>query len=47
MALCWFGVRRGDWRAWLAAMASPVVGLIAALPMHYFGLFDHDWVTLF
>ena len=45
MALCWFGVRRGDWRARLAAMVSPVVGLIAALPMHYLGLFDHNWVT--
>lgn len=45
MALCWFGVRRGDWRAWLAAMIAPVIGLIAALPMHYLGLFDHNWVT--
>ena len=31
MALCWFGVRRGDWRAWLAAMVSPVVGLIGGI----------------
>ena len=45
MALCWFGVRRGDWRAWLAAMIAPVIGLIAALPMHYIGAFDHNWVT--
>ncbi|MGR3343435.1 MAG: hypothetical protein ACU0DI_09475 [Paracoccaceae bacterium] len=45
MALCWFGVRRGDWRAWLAAMISPVIGLIVALPMHYIGAFEHNWVT--
>ena len=45
MALCWFGVRRGDWRAWLAAMIAPVIGLIAALPMHYIGAFEHNWVT--
>ena len=45
MALCWFGVRQGDWRTWLAAMISPVIGLIVALPMHYTGAFDHNWVT--
>jgi hypothetical protein len=45
MALCYFGVRQGAWWAWLAAMVSPVVGLAAALPKHYMGEFDLDWVT--
>ncbi len=44
-ALAWYGVRRGDWWAWLAAVVSPVVGLVVALPMHYMGVFSHDWVT--
>ena len=45
MALCWYRVRRGDWWAWLAAMVSPVIGLIVALPMHFTGQFDHNWIT--
>ncbi len=44
-ALAWYGVRRGDWWAWLAAVVSPVVGLVVALPMHYMDVFSHDWVT--
>ena len=44
-ALAWYGVRRGDWGSWIAAMVSPVVGLVVALPMHYLGVFSHDWVT--
>jgi intracellular septation protein A len=43
--LSWYGVRRGELWAWIAAVAAPVVGLAVALPMHYFGLFDHNWVT--
>ena len=43
-ALSWYAVKRGEWWAWVAAVVSPVVGLAAALPMHYMGLFDHDWV---
>ncbi|MBI4058279.1 hypothetical protein HY408_00760 [Candidatus Gottesmanbacteria bacterium] len=43
--LSWFGVRKGyDW-AWKGAVVAPVVGLGVALPMHYFDLFTHDWVT--
>ena len=43
--LSWYGVRRGQWWAWIAAVASPVVGLAVALPYHYSGTFQHDWVT--
>lgn len=34
-ALSWFGVRRGLAWAWVAAVATPVVGLAIALPLHY------------
>jgi len=34
-ALSWFGVRRGLGWAWAAAVATPVVGLAIALPLHY------------
>ncbi|MEX2127227.1 MAG: hypothetical protein WD871_03170 [Xanthobacteraceae bacterium] len=44
-ALSWYGVRRGEWWAWIAAVVSPVVGLIVALPYHYTGTFEHNWVT--
>ncbi len=44
-ALAWYGVRRGEWWAWIAAMVSPVVGLAVAVPMHYLGVFSHDWVS--
>ena len=44
-ALSWYGVRRGEWWAWIAAVVSPVVGLVVALPYHYTGTFKHDWVT--
>jgi len=45
VALAWFGVRSGQWWAWATAVVVPVVSLGFALPMHYFGLFGHDWVT--
>jgi len=45
IALCWFGVRSGDWWAWWTAMVAPVVALVVALPKHYFGGFDHNWIT--
>lgn len=45
LALCRYGVRQGYWWAWLAAMVAPVVALAAALPKHYFGDFEHNWVT--
>ena len=44
-ALSWYGVRRGERWAWIAAVVSPVVGLAVALPMHYLNLFNYDWVT--
>jgi hypothetical protein len=44
-ALSWYGVRRGEWWAWIAAVVSPVVGLVVALPYHYTGTFEFDWVT--
>ena len=44
-ALSWFGVRRGEWWAWIAAVMSPVVGLLIAIPYHYTGTFEFDWIT--
>src|SRR5262249_30470468 len=43
-ALSWYGVRRGEWWAWIAAV-SPLVGLAVALPYHYMGHFEFNWVT--
>jgi hypothetical protein len=34
-ALSWYGVRRGEMWAWIAAVVSPVVGLAVAVPYHY------------
>lgn len=34
-ALSWFGVRRGEWWAYVTAVATPVLGLAVALPAHY------------
>ena len=31
--------------AWIAAVISPVVGLAVALPYHYTGTFQHNWVS--
>lgn len=45
VALCHYGVRQGLWWAWLTAMIAPVVGLAAALPEHYMGGFELNWVT--
>ncbi|MBW3620529.1 MAG: hypothetical protein KY461_09805 [Actinobacteria bacterium] len=39
-ALSWFGVRRGERWAWLAAVAAPVLALGVALPAHYPNGFD-------
>jgi hypothetical protein len=44
-ALSWYGVRRGELWAWIAAVVSPVVGLAVALPYHYTGTFEHNWVA--
>jgi hypothetical protein len=43
-ALSWYGVRHGEWWAWIAAVAAPVVGLAVALPYHYTGTFQLDWI---
>lgn len=43
-ALSWFGVRHGLMWTWVAAVIAPVVALAVALPMHWFHLFDLDWV---
>ncbi len=45
IGLTWYGVRAGAWWAWITAVISPVVGLVVALPMHYMGAFEHDWVA--
>src|SRR6266508_3155795 len=39
-ALAWYGVRRGEWWAWVTAVVVPVFGLAVALPAHYPGGFD-------
>jgi hypothetical protein len=45
LGLTWYGVRAGAWWAWITAVISPVVGLAIALPLHYTGGFEHDWVS--
>lgn len=44
-ALAWYGVRSGQLWAWTTAVVAAVVGLGLALPMHYFDLFSHNWMT--
>jgi hypothetical protein len=34
-ALAWYGVRRGEWWAWVTAVVVPVFALGVALPAHY------------
>ena len=43
--LAWYGVRNGLWWAWIVAVISPVLGLAAALPLHWMGHFNYDWVS--
>lgn len=43
--LSWYGVRKGMMWAWVAAVASPVVGEAVGLPLHWFGGVKHDWVA--
>jgi len=45
IGLAWYGVRAGAWWAWITAVISPVVGLAVALPLHYTGSFNLDWVS--
>jgi hypothetical protein len=44
-ALSWYGVARGEMWAWVAAVITPVVALAVALPDHYTGTFQLNWVT--
>jgi len=44
-ALSWYGVRQGILLAWVTAVVTPVIGLVVALPMHWFDYFQHDWVS--
>jgi len=39
-ALAWYGVRRGQWWAWVTAVVVPVFALAVALPAHYPWGFD-------
>jgi hypothetical protein len=43
--LAWYGVRDGLWWAWIIAVIVPVIALAVALPMHYMGHFNYDWVS--
>ncbi len=43
--LAWYGVRNGLWWAWVTGVIVPVVGLAVALPLHYLGHFDYNWVS--
>lgn len=45
IGLAWYGVRAGAWWAWITAVISPVVGLAVALPLHYTGSFELNWVS--
>jgi hypothetical protein len=44
-ALSWYGVARGEMWAWVAAVVTPVLALVVALPYHYTGTFQLIWVT--
>ena len=43
--LAWYGVREGLWWALITAVISPVLGLAVALPMHWMGHFNYDWLS--
>ena len=43
--LAWYGVSSGLWWAWVTSVIAPVVGLAVALPMHWMGHFNYDWVS--
>jgi cytochrome bd-type quinol oxidase subunit 1 len=43
--LAWYGVRNGFWWAWITSVIAAVVGLAVALPMHWMGHFNYDWVS--
>ena len=35
----------GLWWAWITGVIVPVLGLAVALPLHYMGRFNYDWVS--
>ena len=43
--MAWYGVRNGLWWAWITGVIVPVVGLVVALPLHFMGHFNYDWVS--
>lgn len=43
--LAWYGVGHGLWWAWITSVIAPVLGLSVALPMHWMGHFNYDWVS--
>jgi hypothetical protein len=43
--LAWYGVRNGLWWALITGVISPVLGLAVALPLHWMGHFNYDWVS--
>lgn len=43
--LAWYGVRSGFWWAWITGVIVPVLGLAVALPLHYMGHFNYNWVS--
>ena len=43
--LAWYGVGNGFWWAWITSVVAPVLGLAVALPMHWMGHFNYDWVS--
>ena len=43
--LAWYGVRSGFWWAWITSVIASVLGLAVALPMHWMGHFNYDWVS--
>src|SRR5215471_19297446 len=45
IGLAWYGVGKGLWWAWITSVIAPVVGLAVALPMHWMGHFNYDWVS--
>jgi hypothetical protein len=44
-ALIWYGVRLAARWAWTAAVVAPAVGLVIAVPLHYGGGFQVDWMV--
>ena len=43
--LAWYGVQNGFWWAWITGVISPVLALAVALPLHWMGHFNYDWVS--